>query len=153
MVNGKPVKLELWNLMLQEYNKRQMSYPQTDVLLICFSLVKPELFKSVHEKWLPEVRHPVNNCCCFHSKSLYSQTVPYRTICIQYVTVNFVVSTVSLLYSQQFLLYTLYTVFYCRLSIHSGKIYPTVNLNTVVLNDSKKQPHTSLRNGSVTDCS
>ncbi len=76
MVNGKPVKLELWNLMLQEYNKRQMSYPQTDVLLICFSLVKPELFKSVHEKWLPEVRHPVNNCCCFHSKSLYSQPFP-----------------------------------------------------------------------------
>lgn len=34
-----------------------MSYPQTDVFLICFSLVNPASFENVRAKWYPEVRH------------------------------------------------------------------------------------------------
>lgn len=33
-----------------------MCYPDTDVLFICFSVVEPDLFHRVHEKWLPEVK-------------------------------------------------------------------------------------------------
>lgn len=34
-----------------------MSYPQTDVFLVCFSVTSPASFENVKEKWLPEVRH------------------------------------------------------------------------------------------------
>ncbi|KAK9981785.1 hypothetical protein ABG768_001309 [Culter alburnus] len=40
---------------------RPLSYPQTDVFLICFSLVDPDSFESVCEKWYPEVRHHCPN--------------------------------------------------------------------------------------------
>ncbi|KAK9981789.1 hypothetical protein ABG768_001313 [Culter alburnus] len=40
---------------------RPLSYPQTDVFLICFSLVDPDSFGSVREKWYPEVRHHCPN--------------------------------------------------------------------------------------------
>ncbi len=42
-----------------------------------------------------------------------------------------------------FLPYMLCTVCYCRFSVHSEKYSPSVNLNTKVLNDREKQPHTS----------
>ena len=34
-----------------------MSYPQTDVFLVCFSVTSPASFENVKEKWFPEVRH------------------------------------------------------------------------------------------------
>jgi len=36
---------------------RPLSYPDTDVLLICFSIVNPDSLGNVVDKWLPEVSH------------------------------------------------------------------------------------------------
>ncbi|XP_063282584.1 ras-related C3 botulinum toxin substrate 1-like [Pelobates fuscus] len=59
MVEGKPVNLGLWDTAGQEeYDRlRPLSYPQTDVFLICFSLVNPASYENVKEKWFPEVDH------------------------------------------------------------------------------------------------
>jgi cell division control protein 42 len=34
-----------------------LSYPQTDVFLVCFSVTSPASFENVREKWFPEVHH------------------------------------------------------------------------------------------------
>ncbi|KAK0569468.1 Rho GTPase protein rac1 [Tilletia horrida] len=59
MVDGKPVSLGLWDTAGQEdYDRlRPLSYPQTDVFLICFSLVSPPSFENVRTKWWPEICH------------------------------------------------------------------------------------------------
>lgn len=42
----------------EDYDRlRPLSYPQTDVFLVCFSVVNPASFENVKEKWFPEVRH------------------------------------------------------------------------------------------------
>ena len=42
----------------EDYDRlRPLSYPQTDVLLVCFSVISPTSFKNVKEKWFPEVHH------------------------------------------------------------------------------------------------
>jgi len=56
MVDGKPISLGLWDTAGQEdYDRlRPLSYPQTDVFLICFSIVSPPSFDNVKAK----VRRP-----------------------------------------------------------------------------------------------
>jgi len=59
MVDGKTISLGLWDTAGQEdYDRlRPLSYPQTDVFLICFSLVSPPSYENVRTKWHPEISH------------------------------------------------------------------------------------------------
>ena len=42
----------------EDYDRlRPLSYPQTDVFLICFSVVSPASFANIKAKWAPEVKH------------------------------------------------------------------------------------------------
>jgi Ras family protein A len=58
-VDGRPVELALWDTAGQEdYDRlRPLSYPDTDVLLVCFSIANPDSLSNVTDKWLPEVTH------------------------------------------------------------------------------------------------
>jgi len=58
-VAEKTVSLSLWDTAGQEdYDRlRPLSYPQTDVFLICFSVISPVSFSNVRTKWWPEVAH------------------------------------------------------------------------------------------------
>eukprot|EP00033_Pygsuia_biforma_P000418 GCRY01000499.1.p1 GENE.GCRY01000499.1~~GCRY01000499.1.p1 ORF type:complete len:198 (+),score=25.93 GCRY01000499.1:163-756(+) len=59
MVDQQALELSLWDTAGQEdYDRvRPLSYPDTDVFLLCFSLDKPESFVNVSKKWTPEIRH------------------------------------------------------------------------------------------------
>jgi Ras-related C3 botulinum toxin substrate 1 len=59
MVDNKQVNLGLWNTSgQQEYERlRPLSYPMTNVFLVCFSVVSPTSYESVSAKWIPELRH------------------------------------------------------------------------------------------------
>ncbi|KAJ7814585.1 small GTPase rac1p [Mycena leptocephala] len=59
MVDGKAISLGLWDTAGQEdYDRlRPLSYPQTDVFLICFSVVSPASYENVRSKWYPELHH------------------------------------------------------------------------------------------------
>jgi len=59
MVDGKPINLGLWDTAGQEdYDRlRPLSYPQTDVFLVCFSVISRASFENVSAKWNPEISH------------------------------------------------------------------------------------------------
>lgn len=38
---------------------RELCYPGTDVIMICFSVVKPRSFKSISTRWAPRIT-PIN---------------------------------------------------------------------------------------------
>ena len=54
MIGGEPYTLGLFDTAGQEdYDRlRPLSYPQTDVFLVCFSVVSPSSFENVKEKVL-----------------------------------------------------------------------------------------------------
>ncbi len=41
---------------------RPLSYPDTNIVLICFSVDSPVSATSVIEKWMPEIRHFCGQC-------------------------------------------------------------------------------------------
>ena len=55
MIGGEPYTLGLFDTAGQEdYDRlRPLSYPQTDVFLVCFSVVSPSSFENVKEKVRP----------------------------------------------------------------------------------------------------
>lgn len=58
-VDGKQVELALWDTAGQEdYDRlRPLSYPDTDVILMCFSIDSTDSLDNITEKWHPEVKH------------------------------------------------------------------------------------------------
>lgn len=57
IVEGHPINLGLWDTAgSKEYDTlRPLSYPGTDVFIICFSLCSPESYENVKSKWHPEI--------------------------------------------------------------------------------------------------
>ncbi|KAM4736277.1 cell division control protein 42 homolog [Anableps anableps] len=59
VIGGQPLTLGLFDTASQEdYDRlRPLSYPQTDVFLVCFSVIHPASFENVKSKWVPEISH------------------------------------------------------------------------------------------------
>ncbi|KAF8545224.1 P-loop containing nucleoside triphosphate hydrolase protein [Trichophaea hybrida] len=57
--SGKTVELALWDTAGQEeYDRlRPLSYPETDMLFVCFAVDSPHSLDNVLDKWYPEVLH------------------------------------------------------------------------------------------------
>lgn len=58
MVDGRPINLGLWDTAGQEdYDRlRPLSYPQTDVFLLCFAINTPTSYDNIKNKWFPEIQ-------------------------------------------------------------------------------------------------
>ncbi|CAG5123966.1 unnamed protein product [Candidula unifasciata] len=56
-----PYQLGLFDTAGQEeyLSLRILSYPETSIFLVCFSVVMPESLKHVESKWVPEILHSV----------------------------------------------------------------------------------------------
>lgn len=60
-VDGQPVNVQLCDTAGQDDFDplRSLCYPETDVFLVCFSVVNPSSYHSVATRWAEEVR---KNC-------------------------------------------------------------------------------------------
>lgn len=58
-VDGKAVQLALWDTAGQEeYDRlRPLSYPDANIILVCFAIDSPPSLENIIDKWFPEVRH------------------------------------------------------------------------------------------------
>jgi len=58
LYNNEPMNLNLWDTAGQEdYARlRPLSYPHTDVFLVCFSIISRNSFQNLENKWIPEIR-------------------------------------------------------------------------------------------------
>nr|CAB3265397.1 Rac and Cdc42-like 1 protein [Phallusia mammillata] len=58
---GRPISLNLWDTAGQEdFDRlRPLSYPDTDVFVLCFSVISPTSFENIKLKWIPEL---TQNC-------------------------------------------------------------------------------------------
>eukprot|EP01105_Mastigella_eilhardi_P008199 TRINITY_DN2004_c0_g1_i2.p1 TRINITY_DN2004_c0_g1~~TRINITY_DN2004_c0_g1_i2.p1 ORF type:complete len:199 (+),score=47.54 TRINITY_DN2004_c0_g1_i2:304-900(+) len=57
MFEGQPINLVLWDTAGQEdYDKlRPLSYPGTDVFIVCFNIVGHDSYENVEPKWVQEI--------------------------------------------------------------------------------------------------
>ncbi|ODQ64273.1 hypothetical protein NADFUDRAFT_47520 [Nadsonia fulvescens var. elongata DSM 6958] len=58
-IDGRRIELALWDTAGQEdYDRlRPLSYPDSNVILICFGVDSPDSLDNVQEKWISEVIH------------------------------------------------------------------------------------------------
>ena len=59
LIRGEAYTLGLCETLRQEgFDRlRPLAYPQTDVFLVCFSVVSPSSYKNIKVKWVPEITH------------------------------------------------------------------------------------------------
>ena len=59
MISEEPYTLNLFDTAGQtDFDKlRPLSYPRTDIFIVCFSVVSPTTFHNVREIWVPEINH------------------------------------------------------------------------------------------------
>mmetsp|Transcript_20735 Transcript_20735/g.25108 ORF Transcript_20735/g.25108 Transcript_20735/m.25108 type:complete len:163 (+) Transcript_20735:65-553(+) len=59
LVNRKPVQLDVWDTAGQENftDIRRLSYPNTDVCIVCYSCSARRSFENVWDFWLKEIRN------------------------------------------------------------------------------------------------
>eukprot|EP01036_Dinobryon_divergens_P031942 gene31942-41436_t len=59
MIDARAYNIGLWDTAGQEdYDRlRPLSYPNTNVFLICFSVDSPTSFENIRSKWLAEIQH------------------------------------------------------------------------------------------------
>eukprot|EP01083_Nonionella_stella_P023362 64645_1 len=84
MVDGKPIQLGLWDTAgAEEYDRlRPLSYPQTDVFILCFSIDDADSLSNITTKWYPELKHhcpAVPLILCATKCDLYSVLSPVIT--------------------------------------------------------------------------
>eukprot|EP01101_Sappina_pedata_P010996 TRINITY_DN7103_c0_g1_i1.p1 TRINITY_DN7103_c0_g1~~TRINITY_DN7103_c0_g1_i1.p1 ORF type:complete len:225 (-),score=38.52 TRINITY_DN7103_c0_g1_i1:64-639(-) len=57
MIDNTAYNLNLWDTAGQVHDPmRVLAYPQTDVFLVCFSVVSPTSLDNCRDKWVPEIR-------------------------------------------------------------------------------------------------
>ena len=58
-VNGKEIQVALWDTAGQEdYDRlRPLSYPLTNIFLVCYSVMKRPSYDNIPFKWVPEIKH------------------------------------------------------------------------------------------------
>ena len=59
MCDGKVVNLQLWDTAGQEdYDRlRPLSYPGTQVFLLCYSVISKASYENCENRWIPELKH------------------------------------------------------------------------------------------------
>lgn len=107
MIGGEPYTLGLFDTAGQEdYDRlRPLSYPQTDVFLVCFSVVSPSSFENVKEK----VRKSIillqfQKLCLIQHLSLLDHIVNLLTF-LKVLSLVYLISITSI-HQQQYLFYS-----------------------------------------------
>ncbi len=60
ILDNEPISLGLWDTYArsEDYDRlRPLSYLQTDVFIMCFSVVSRDSFDNITKKWIPEIKH------------------------------------------------------------------------------------------------
>ena len=57
--NNKQYEVALWDTAgEEEYDRlRPLSYPDTSLFLVCYSVISPTSFENISTKWIPEISH------------------------------------------------------------------------------------------------
>ena len=68
MCDGKVVNLQLWDTAGQEdYDRlRPLSYPGTQVFLLCYSVISKSSYENCENRWIPELKHHCPGLLIYH---------------------------------------------------------------------------------------